>query len=184
MYTYANREKIPEVHTASQHPLQNPNFIQTQENPKFEKMRKSLLTNRENTIRGNGIEESNLLFVFFFTAFYLSLLLLLSLSLSSPFLCRAHGNENTLFFFFSSRLTFPLCLFFFFFCRTWTGPITGLPPTISPSNPWREAHWSSSHHLVSKPTSQRQSSSLSFGTIFVSMSDGFLSVWIFFSFIC
>jgi hypothetical protein len=42
--------------------------------------------------------------------------------------------------------------------------------------PWREAHQSSSHYLVSMPTSRRQSSSLSFRTIFVSIYDGFLSV--------
>jgi hypothetical protein len=115
-------------------------------------------------------------------SFYFSL----SFSLFT-FLCRARKKP------FFSRLSFSLRHFssarerpflFFSFCRTWVGPIMGPTPTISPSSPRREAHRSSSHHLESMPTSRRQISSLSVETIFVSMSDGFLSVWIFFSFIC
>jgi hypothetical protein len=61
--------------------------------------------NRENTIRGNEIEESDLLFVFFFfTAFYLSLLLLLSLFLSLRMYSVEHENNFLFFFFLSASL--------------------------------------------------------------------------------
>jgi hypothetical protein len=92
-------------------------------------MRKSLLTNRENTIRGSGIEESDLLFVFFFfTAFYLSLLLLLSLFLSLRLFSLSRTQQRKTFFsFFSSAslLSSERELFSFFFLL----PNFGLDPS-------------------------------------------------------
>jgi hypothetical protein len=100
----------------SQYSLQNSNFIQIQENSRFEKIRKSIFMNKENTIRDSEIERSNLFFIFFlFTIFYFSLLLLsLFLSLCSslsksrtkplffsPPLFASHLLRERLFFFFS-----------------------------------------------------------------------------------
>jgi hypothetical protein len=109
--------------------FKTPISFKTKKNSRFEKIRKYLLTNKENTIRDNEIEESDLLFVFFFfTALYLSPSTSLSLSLSSS--SSLSSTKQQVFFSFPfSRLTFSLSLLFserdlFFICRTWAGSIT------------------------------------------------------------
>lgn len=137
--------------------------LRKQEIPFLQTRRKLIKVVKSERLTCSSFSSSSppsLLFSFYFS---------LSFSLSASSLCLTKQQQHTALFF--SFLFFSFFCFFIF--PKWAGP-NG--PTISPSSPRGEARRSSSHHLVFMPTSRQQSSSLSFETIFVNISDGFLSV--------